>query len=381
MVTGTNKADNWGEVRPVPGLGYEAFYPAPLPRSIGISPSILQKLTNAEAALGRLAGAGRLLPNPHLLIRAYVLREAMASTRIEGTQTTLTAVLDSTATGTAPDADVEEVTNYVRALESGLARLSELPLGTRLMCEMHSILLDGVRGRDRQPGEIRRSQNWIGRPGATLERATFVPPPPDEVPPLLADWERFAHEDSSVPVLIQSALLHHQFETIHPFLDGNGRLGRLLIILHLVMCGRLPSPLLYLSSYFENHKDTYIGCLQGVREGNGLDPWLDFYLSGIEAEASDALRRAEQVVALREDYRQRLSGSTRSQAISVIDHLFDSPIVTARTIEKHLGVSRPTALRTLDRLSELGIVTESAPGPRNMRRFVASEILALLETE
>jgi len=301
MVTGTNNADNWGQVRPVPGLGYEAFYPAPLPRSIGMSPGILQKLTNAEAALGRLAGAGRLLPNPHLLIRAYALREAMASTRIEGTQTTLTAVLDSTATGTPPDADVEEVTNYVRALESGLARLRELPLGTRLMCEMHGILLNGVRGRERQPGEIRRSQNWIGRPGATLDTATFVPPPPDEVPPLLADWERFAHEDSQVPVLIQSALLHHQFETIHPFLDGNGRLGRLLIILHLVMCGRLPSPLLYLSSYFEHYKDTYIRCLQGVREGNGLDPWLDFYLSGIEAEASDALRRAEQVVDLRED--------------------------------------------------------------------------------
>ncbi len=371
----------YGEIRRVPGKGYLAYYPRLLPGSVDLSPETVQLLADAEAALGRLAGVGRLLPNPHLLIRPYLLREALASTRIEGTRASLVGVLEAEAHGEALGPDVEEVVNYVRAMEQGLDLLEEVPFSLRLVREMHAILLDGVRGRDRRPGEIRASQNWIGSPGATIETASFVPPPPEELPSLLFDWERFVHENQTIPVLVQSGLIHYQFETIHPFLDGNGRLGRLVIVFHLVLRGRLPSPLLYLSPYFEQRREEYYEMLQAVRERGDLDSWIRFYLHGVEMQANDAVVRAERLVDLRERYRGLVMESTRSQAVALVDVLFAHPILTARIVEQNVDVRRPTALRMLDQLAELGILSEMEPGQRRQRRFVAREVLAALDEE
>ncbi|MCB1257674.1 MAG: Fic family protein, partial [Microthrixaceae bacterium] len=209
----------FGRARLTPGPhGYVAYAPRSIPRTVDISSGNLLRLADAEAALGRLAGAGRLLPDPHLLVRPYLRREAVASTRIEGTQASLFDVFDAEANGQPLTADVEEVVNYVRAMEMGLLRLETLPMSTRLIREMHGVILAGVRGRDRQPGEIRSTQNWIGPPGATIDTATFVPPPPDDLGDLLSDLERFVHEPPELPPLVQAALIHYQFETIHPFL-------------------------------------------------------------------------------------------------------------------------------------------------------------------
>ena len=373
--------NTFGTIRRVVGKGYLAYYPRPLPKDVELSLPTVKLIADAEAALGRLAGAGRLLPNPHLLIRPYLLREALASTRIEGTRASLAGVLEAEAAGVGLSPDVEEVVNYVRAMEEGLARLTDLPFSVRLVREIHAILLAGVRGRDRRPGELRTSQNWIGPPGATLETASFVPPPPEELGPLLADWERFVHENQSIPVLVQSGLLHYQFETIHPFLDGNGRLGRLVIVFHLVLRQRLPSPLLYLSPYFERHRDEYYEMLQIVRERGELDTWLRFYLTGVETQANDAVVRAERLVDLREQYRARVVEATRSQAVALVDIFFAQPILTARLVEATVRVRRPTALRMLDQLVEIGILDEMEPGPRKQRRFLASEVMTLLDEE
>ena len=221
--------------------GYVAYLPLPIPRSVQISPENLLRLADAEAALGRLAGAGRLLPHPQLLVGPYLRREAVSSTRIEGTQASLAEVFDAEASDLPLGPDVEEVINYVRAMEAGFQRLSTIPLSTRLIRELHAVILAGVRGRERQPGELRTTQNWIGPPGATITTATFVPPPPGEVGALLDDLERFVHEPPGTPPLIQAALLHYQFETIHPFLDGNGRLGRLFVVLDLGILIEVPA--------------------------------------------------------------------------------------------------------------------------------------------
>ncbi|MDE0169049.1 MAG: Fic family protein [bacterium] len=371
----------YGEVRLVPGQGYRAYYPKTLPPVVELATATVTCLADAEAALGRLAGTGRLLPNPHLLIRPYLLREALASARIEGTQASLLGVLEAEADEAEYTPDIEEVLNYVAAMEQGLARLDSLPFSLRLIRDMHAILLRGVRGRERLPGEFRTSQNWIGPPGSTIKTALLVPPPPDELSHLLSDWERYVHENRSVSVLVQSGLLHYQIETIHPFLDGNGRMGRLLIVFHLVLRQRLPQPLLYLSSYFERHRDTYYAMLQAVRERGDLDRWLRFYLRGVETQAIDAVIRAERLIDLRESYRSRVIESTRGQAISLVDSLFANPIITALRVERLLDVTRPTSLRILDRLRGLGILTETAPGARRQRRFMAAEILNVLEDE
>ena len=221
-----------------------------MPRNMELSEPTVAVLSEADRALGRLAGAGRLLPNPHLLVNAYVRREAVASSRIEGIQASLSDLFDAEARGDFRDGDIQEVVNYIRAMETGLARLDQLPISRRLLEEIHRVLLSEVRGEAAQPGNVRTSPNWIGSPDNQPATAVFVPPPVDELAEGLADWERFVHEPLAMPPLIRCALMHYQFETLHPFLDGNGRLGRLLIVFFLVSEDLLPAPLLYLSSYF-----------------------------------------------------------------------------------------------------------------------------------
>jgi Fic family protein len=367
----------FGEARRTPGRhGYVAYFPAPIPREIKLPAATIRLLADAEAALGTLSGVGQLVPNPYLLIRPYLLREALSSTRIEGTQASLFDVLEVEATGATPSADVEEVLNYIEALEWGLTQVEKLPLGVRLIREMHRRLLAGVRGRERIPGEFRTSQNWVGGGGSTIETARFVPPPPDELPSLLTDWERFAHEGVDLPLLIQNALLHYQFETLHPFLDGNGRLGRLLIVFSLIERGRLSAPLLYVSSYLERDRERYYEALQTVRQTGNAVPWIELFLEAVKTQAADAVARARRIVELRERYRAAASAIPSSKGMALVDLVCERPIVSSRVVEDRLGVTRPTALKLLRQLEAVGVLSEADHGPRGQRRYVANELMA-----
>ena len=375
-------ATQLGEPRRTPGRhGYVAYFPAPIPRAIELPGPMIRLLADAEASLGRLAGVGQLVPNPYLLIRPYLVREALSSARIEGTQASLADVFEAKATGEPPNPDVEEVLNYIDALEWGLAQLEELPLGVRLIRDIHRRLLAGVRGRERMPGEFRTTQNWVGGRGSTIETAIFVPPPPDELAALLADWERYAHEDVEVPLLIQNALLHYQFETLHPFLDGNGRLGRLLSVFMLVEHGRLPAPLLYLSSYLERERDRYYQALQTTREHGDVLPWIELFLTSVYSQAADAVGRAQTIVELRERYRVAASALSSSNAMVLVDLICETPIVTSRTVEDGLRVTRPTALKLLRQLEAVGVLEEGTAGPRGQRRYLARELMAAVTDE
>ena len=372
----------FGEARRTVGRhGYVAYFPAPIPRAVELPAATIRLLADAEAALGTLSGVGQLVPNPHLLIRPYLLREALSSTRIEGTQASLFDVLEFEATGEAPNADVEEVLNYINALEWGLAQTGRLPLSVRLIREMHGRLLAGVRGRERMPGEFRTSQNWVGGTGSTIDTARFVPPPPEELPGLLADWERFAHEDIDLASLIQNALLHYQFETLHPFLDGNGRLGRLLVVFWLVERGRLSAPLLYVSSYLERDRDRYYESLQTIRQAGDPIPWIELFLEAVKTQATDAVTRAQRIVQLRERYRSAAAAIPSSNGMALVDLVCEYPIVSSRAVEDRLGVTRPTALKLLRQLEAVGVLTEADHGPRGQRRYVATELVAAVTEE
>lgn len=373
------RSTEFGEARRTHGRhGYVAYFPRPIPRDLEISRGNILQLADAEAALGRLAGAVRLLPDPQLLVQPYLRREALASTRIEGTQASLTEVYEAEAGDRPLGADVEEVVNYVDAMQAGLRRLADLPISTRLLRELHAMILAGARGRERQPGQLRTTQNWIGEPGATIETATFVPPPPDVMGELLDDLERFVHETPRLPPLVQAALVHHQFETVHPFLDGNGRLGRLLIVLILVERGRLPAPLLYISPYFEARRPQYYDALQGVRERGDFDHWLSMFLDAITTQANDAIGRADRLIDLRERYRSAVQARTRGIANQLVDLTLESPVLNTRVVERRLGVSRPAALSALRTMADLEILAEADDGPRGQLRWMAREVLSIL---
>lgn len=366
-----------GRVIAVPE-GYAAFVPAPLPPDLAYDSRLVLALSHADAALSELSGLGRHLPNPHLLIAPYVRREAVLSSRIEGTRASLSdLLLDEVEVDQSEDADVREVRNYVAALEYGLERLRDLPLSLRLVRELHERLMRGVRGDRATPGEFRRSQNWIGPAGSTPVSAPYVPPPPDLMMEGLSNWERFLHDREGFPDLIHGAIMHEQFEAIHPFLDGNGRVGRLLITLFFVERGRLSQPLLYLSDYIEAHRQEYYDTLQRVRtEGDWLG-WLQFFLTGVKETARAAAHQAGQLMDLRETYRLRLS--RRPNALRLLDALFMNPYLTAARAVQILGVSDPTARQALAVLQEDGLITE-VTGRHWRRVYLARPILEALET-
>ena len=281
----------------------------------------------------------------------------MLSSRIEGTQASLDDVLRDEAGERAGDpADVREVRNYVEALTHGIARLPKLPLSLRLVRELHAILMRGVRGDRATPGEFRRSQNWIGAAGSTLATAVYVPPPPEEMKQALHAWELFLHEREAVPDLVQCALIHEQFEAIHPFLDGNGRVGRLLVTLFLVERLRLEQPLLYLSEYIEAHRAVYYSRLQAVRTDGDWEGWLLFFLAGVAETADKGVAQAGELLALREAWRLRLS--ERPRALALVDQLFKNPYVTVAQAQKLLRVSNPTARRVVVTLQREGLLEE-----------------------
>ena len=359
--------------------GYAAFLPAPLPPEISYDGGLVLALSRADAALSELSGLGRQLPNPHLLIAPYVRREAVLSSRIEGTRASLSDLLLDEADLDRPrdgDADVQEVRNYVTALEYGLERLQELPLSLRLVRELHERLMQGVRGDKATPGEFRRSQNWIGPAGSTPATAPYVPPPPDLMMDALADWERFLHERDRFPDLVQCAVMHEQFEAIHPFLDGNGRVGRLLITLFLVERSRLSQPLLYLSDYIEAHRQEYYDSLQRVRTDGDWSGWLRFFLVGVEETGRAAVRQASRLMDLREQYRQRLH--QKPKALRLLDELFVNPYLTVARAIRILDVSDPTARQTVALLQGDGLL-EEVTGRSWGRIYLARPILKAIE--
>jgi Fic family protein len=359
--------------------GYRAWIPAPLPPPIAWDADLASALSAADRAVGRLAGEGRRVPNPHLLIRSFVRREAVLSSRIEGTRTSLGELLAAEA-GAAVDrspADLREVANYVSALEYGVDRLRTLPLSLRLVRELHERLLRGLRGDVATPGEFRRTQNWIGAPGSTLVDATYVPPPPDELMACLGAWETFLHDDSHPP-LVHAALAHSQFEAIHPFLDGNGRVGRLLITLLLVERNVLATPLLYLSAFFEATRQEYYARLLGVTERGEWEEWISYFLTGVAGQAEDALGRIQRIDALLRQWREAVATSPSRQPERAIDLFAENPFWTVGKLAERLGVAFTTAQRAIDRLESAGIVTLAGEAKRN-RVYCARALLAVLE--
>src|SRR5438094_5818054 len=358
--------------------GYSAFVPDPLPPELEWTPQLVRALSDADRLIGRLAGEGGRLPNPHLLIRPFIRREAVLSSRIEGTRATLGQLLAAEA-GAAVErspADLREVANYVTALEYGVARLKKLPLSLRLVREVHERLMKGVRGEATGPGRFRRSQNWIGRPGATITSATYIPPPPDRLMECLGAWEKFLH-DTSLPPLIQIGVAHSQFEAIHPFLDGNGRVGRLLIILFLIERNILPAPLLYVSAYFEASRDEYYDRLLGVTARGEWEAWLEYFLTGVARQADDAMSRAQRINELLAAWRQRVARLTARLALDVIDLLAENPFCTATRMAKRLDVAFTTAQRAIDRLESAGVVIRGAEAKRK-RVYCAKQFLDIL---
>ncbi|HET6724589.1 MAG TPA: Fic family protein [Gammaproteobacteria bacterium] len=360
--------------------GYDTFIPTPLPPTLQYSPELVLALSRADAVLSELSGLARNLPNPHLLITPYVRREAVLSSRIEGTQSTLADLLLDEAVGRrgeAPEtADVREVSNYVKALDHGIARLASLPLSLRLVRELHETLMRGVRGDHATPGEFRRSQNWIGPPGCTLATATYVPPPPHDMLAALDDWEKFLHVRDKLPDLIQCALLHEHFEAIHPFLDGNGRIGRLLITLFLIERGRLSQPLLYLSDYIESHRDEYYRRLQRIRTHGDWAAWLHYFLTAVEESGKKALRQAGELMDLRETLRVQFPDKPR--LVLLMDALFMNPYITVKHAAEVLGVSQPTAKRNLEMLMAAGVMEETT-GKAWGKVYLARPILEAIE--
>ena len=379
-----NKATRAGQYIRQP-TGYRAFIPTPLPPDPppDLGGALRDKLSAADHALGRLDGAVLTLPNPDLFVFMYVRKEAVLSSQIEGTQSSLQNLLAAEAQLFDPDTpkDVNEVANYVRAMNHGLARLAELPVSVRLIREIHAELMQGVRGGRLQPGELRTSQNWIGPGACTLATASFVPPPPHEVPQALSDLERFLHDGGNLPPLVQVGLAHAQFETIHPFLDGNGRIGRLLIAFLLTEKRLLSKPVLYLSHYFKQHRSEYYERLQAVRDAGDWEGWMAFFLEGVIEVSRQATHTAAAILRMREAFRTRITeglGRAAANGQRVMDRLFDHPIVTVATVREWLGLTPAGANQIVARLETIGLLREITGYARN-RRFRFEPYLQLFE--
>jgi Fic family protein len=369
---------------------YRAFLPKPLPPDppLLIDAHLQRRLEAASLALGRLDGIGRLLPGPDELLYSYIRKEAVLSSQIEGTQSSLADLLlheNSAAPGVSLD-DVQEVSNYIRAMNHGIELLKTLPLSLRLIREVHKVLVDGARGAHQTPGEFRRSQNWIG--GSMPGNAVFVPPPPHEVMPALSAFEKYLHVEDA-PTLVKAGLLHAQFETIHPFLDGNGRVGRMLIPLFFVAAGALERPWLYMSLHFKRHRTRYYELLQSVRTDGAWEPWLSFYLEGVAHVADEAVAKIRELLALFERDRKKVSGS-RSGSIyqrvalhsnlDVYEYLRRRIAVRIPEAAEALGTTKPTVARALDELTQLGIAREATGKARN-RVYVYQEYLDILNQD
>ncbi len=381
-----NAALRAGTYRQQPA-GYRAFLPAPLPPTppVAVTGELQRLLSEADRALGRLDGSVQTLPNPDLFVYMYVRKEAVLSSQIEGTQSSLQDILAAEA-HLADDhrpKDVAEVVNYVRAMKHGLARLAELPVSGRLIREIHAKLLHGVRGARLTPGELRTSQNWIGPGGCTLTEATFVPPPPSEVPAALGALEAFLHRHDDVPLLVKIGLAHAQFETIHPFLDGNGRVGRLLITFLLCERGALRKPVLYLSHYFKRERAAYYERSQAVRDAGDFEGWLSFFLRGVAEVSVEAADTARRILELREAHRRLITdqlGRAAGNGHRVLEKLYEQPVLSVKDVQTLLGTTFAGANQIVQRLVSLGVIREMT-GQARHRRFRYDAYVRLFEEE
>jgi Fic family protein len=363
------------------GGGFVAFVAEALPPHFEWSGPLVQALSAADRSIGQLAGVGRTLANPHLLIRPFLQKEAVLSSRIEGTRASLSDLfLFDVEPPAAPEvSDTREVRNYVVALEHGLKRLESLPIGTRLLCELHRLLLNGVRGEG-GAGELRRIQVHIG-PSSRMADATFVPAPANEIPQLLSDLEKFIHSDSGIPVLLRLAMVHYQFEAIHPFHDGNGRVGRLLISLLIASENLLPQPLLYLSAFFERHRAEYYDDLLHVSTRGSWTEWFLYFLEAVRAQSLDAIATANRLTDLRDAFHARLHAPRATGLLhKLVDVLFSSPALTISQAAQILGVTYRSAQQNVERLVALGILREVTGRKRN-RVFICDEIIRAVEGE
>jgi len=360
---------------------YWAFVPNPLPPPSldKFSAEFVGILSEAERGIGALKSLGKLIPNPNLLVAPYVRKEAVQSSRIEGTQASLSDIFYYEASKEKPKyADVLEVLNYVRAMTYGLSRLKELPLSLRLVREIHSKLMEGVRGERMSPGEFRTTQNWVGPPGCSLADATYVPPPVPEMNEALGQWEKFLHAEDPIAPLIKCALMHYQFEAIHPFLDGNGRVGRLLITFYLYEKGHLEYPILYLSDFFERYRNDYYALLLGVSQDGNWDAWLKYFIRGVAEQSKVAEETGHKILDLQKKYRQQLQKeSVSTPAFQLLDMLFLNPFVSVPGISDYLKRTWPTAKASVERLMKLGILKEVS-GRKRSRIYCAEELLSIL---
>lgn len=361
--------------------GYWAFIPENFPPEIGYSSTIVKLLGEASGYLGELGGVGRQLPNPYLLVGPAIRREAVLSSRIEGTLTGMDDLFFFEARPQEKPAkpDVREVHNYVVAMEYGLRRLDSLPVSSRFTSELHERLMKGVRGEQATPGQFRITQNWIGPPGCTLNEATYVPPPPEEMGNLLGSWEHYIHDSPTESHnLIRLGVIHAQFELIHPFTDGNGRIGRLLIALLMCHWELLPQPLLYLSAFFERNRDSYYQHLLDISQHGAWEAWIEFFLRGAREQSREALASARALMDLNAQYRTVLEGErVPSVTYRIIDQLFTNPVITVPFIRDQWDVHFHTAQNAIDQLERLGILRE-VTGKRRNRAWVAETIMDIL---
>jgi Fic family protein len=362
--------------------GYKAFIPSALPPSppIKLAGNLQNLLSRADMSLARLDGMGYILPNVDLFIAMYVRKEALLSSQIEGTQASLEDLFGFES-GERPENinDVEEVVNYVKALNYGMERLERLPMSLRLIKEIHGVLMHGVRGGKKMPGEFRKSQNWIGPASCTLQDATFVPPPPNEADKAMGELEKYMHTKSGLPVLIDCALIHYQFETMHPFLDGNGRLGRLLITFHLYWKGVLHRPLLYLSFFFKKYRQEYYDRLGMVREKGDYEQWLTFFLRGVTETANSAIETSKNILELQTSHRQLLWHKKISSplAVGILEKLYYKPYVSVNDVARDFDISFQAASNLVSQLEGIGILKEIT-GRKRDRRFIYAEYINIL---
>lgn len=368
---------------------YYAFLPAPLPPVLELDLSLVRGLDEAARAVGELSGLAHALPNPYLFVRPMVRREAVASSRIEGTEADLSDVYAFEAAQQVlpgmparSEAEIREVLNYVLALDHGLQRLRELPLSLRLIREMHELLMGGVRGEHGTPGEFRRTQNWIGPPGCTLNEATYVPPPVPEMTEALGAFETYLHAPHDYPPLLRLALIHYQLETIHPFIDGNGRIGRLLVSLLAVHWGLVPQPLLHVSSYFEQHRTEYYDHLLAVSRRGAWQAWVLLFLDAVRQQASDTNVKVKQLQDLQARWQEKIRHVRASASlVALVDHLFETPLLTVRRAQEVLDLQTHRGAKlNIDKLVDHGILRlQGREGGEGL--YVADDILRVLTGE
>jgi Fic family protein len=361
---------------------YWAYIPNPLPPKLTYDEEMIRLLSEANCLVGELIGTGETLPNPYLLIAPYTQREAISSSQIEGTQASLDDLLlfEAGVTGQTNLSDIQEVRNYIKALEHGIKLLQKLPISTRFLTSVHAILMKGVRGSHARPGEIRTSQNWIGPPGCTLKEATYVPPPPREMNENLSALEKYLHSDPKDPVLIQCAYVHYQFEAIHPFLDGTGRVGRLLIAFLMIEREIISKPILYLSSFFQKHRSEYYARLLEVSQKAAWNDWVKFFLRGVCVQARSAISDAKRLQKLHD----RLLGQVHSEkkmpetAAKIVEELFLNPMVSISVLSKKWRLPYNSVKHGIERLIKMRVLEEKTGRLRN-RIYVCPQLLHLIE--